>query len=91
MLLKDLIIRIEENGIECFVNVVIKRNGKHYQIPIRTKDKPDNPLDFSQQRIKESIDHFLQTCEKFNKDYQLMTEEELGDGPVKFTQDEIEL
>ena len=91
MLLKDLEIKIEDSGIDCFTNLVIKRDGKHYQIPIRTKDLPDDPEDFTPQRIKENIDKFLLICEKFDKNYRLMTEEELGDGPVKLSQEEIEL
>lgn len=90
MLLKDLDIRIDQAGINCFTNLVIKRDGKNYQIPIRTRDDW-KPLEITPQRIKENIEHFIQICEKFDKDYQLMTPEELDDGPIKLTQEEIEL
>ena len=88
--MKDLEIKIDQSGIDCFTNLVIERDGKHYQIPMRTRDSW-NPLDISPNRIKENIEHFMNLCHNYTKNYKLMTEKELGSGPIKLSQEEIEL
>lgn len=91
MLLKDLNIKINPDAIECFANLVIKRNGKHYQVPLRTRDDFKDPLDISPNRIKENIDHFIELAERYSENYHFFTESELTKSSTKLVQEEIEL
>jgi len=55
MLIKDLVIKDEHGKIEFFCDVIIKRDEKHYRVPVRIKSNRGDLI--------ETIDYALEKCE----------------------------
>ena len=71
MLLKDLEIEVKNHGVFLGVNIIIKRDEKHYSVYnnyfCETEKKKGEHKEPSWQFINEAIKHYMLHCENINK------------------------
>lgn len=68
MLIKDLVIQINDNKTEFFCNVVIKRNDKFYEVPVRVQSNRDD--------AKETLEYALDQCERVDEHWLIPKDED---------------
>ena len=95
MLLKDLKIEFENFTIRMEAEVIIKRDGKHYAVPIIMHYTHPGKKVTYHGFIKENIEHFMATAEKVSKEWivdPIRVSNEVGHGSgKKLMEKEIEL
>lgn len=69
MLLKDLEINLNNLSIMCTCDVIIKRDGKHYKVPVNYGLEWTISVPFSLDVMSEVLQSFIETCNKISESW----------------------